>query len=196
MEFRVLSVYFEYGPYSEHDEDAYCQIEYGNYLCQYRVEKSILLKKADELYNGNYKAEENENPDFWAKIAQAAFHDTYGVFGEDEILEILNFTPDIKEASFLTQKLWENVLESESNMGFIEVDEKEYLEEESGKSWDVLEKELEEDIENFHLESVVEIGDDPLVTGYGDLQCRFKESKNRWGKRFLGTDSEVVRVCI
>ena len=198
MKFRVLSVYFEYGPHSEHDEDAYCRIEYGNYFYQYCVEKSILLKKADELYNGNYKTEEDENPDFWAKIAQADFHDTYGVLGEDEneILEILNFTPDIEEASFLTKKLWEYVLESENNMGFIEIDEKEDLEEESGKSWNVLGKELEEDIEKFHLKDVVEIGDEPLVTGYGDLQCRFKESKNRWGKRFLGTDSEVIRVCI
>lgn len=82
--------------------------------------------------------------------------------------------PDIKDASPLVRELFDRVRESEACMGFLEVDEKEELEEKYEKSWGELVKQAREDIKKYHLEDVVEIGDEPLATGYGDLQTMFK----------------------
>ena len=195
MNFRVLSVNFEYGIHSEQEEEGYCFGEYGEYFYCYSIEKRHLINKANELYKGNWQKEEEDNSNFWVEIVQAVIDDTREGLSDEEAFDILRCVPDIEEASFLTQRLYDRVVESETNMAYIEFDEKEDLEEEAGKPWDILEKEVLEDIRKFHLDDVIEVNYETLVTGYGDLQTRFKESKKRWGKKW-GFSMDINRICI
>jgi hypothetical protein len=95
--------------------------------------------------------------------------------------EDINRLPDIADAHPITRYCVEGVHENDSSMFFIEKDPDlvEAMEDELGKSWPELQKDLEEDIDKFHLETLIEVlGDDTLATCYGNLQCAFSEKIN------------------
>ncbi len=95
--------------------------------------------------------------------------------------EDINRLPDIADVHPITRYCVEGVYESDSSMFFIETDPDlvEAMEDELGKSWPELQKDLEEDIDRYHLETLIEVpGDGTLATCYGNLQCAFSEKIN------------------
>lgn len=150
--------------YWEYDGDTvpiYVTIEDDGFTRIVNLEEGSFWKACWEKYND---AENNTDEQLY-ELAKEMIEKDYTP---------MDAFPDIKDASPIVRELFERVCESESNMGFIEVDEKEEFEEEYGKSWAELEQMAYSDIEKYHLDDVLEIGDEPLATGYGDLQTMFR----------------------
>lgn len=136
------------------------------------------------IEDGGFKRIENlDSNEFWMACLEK-YNSTENI-SENQLCELakelierdcppIKDYPDIATASPLVKELFERVSGSESNMGFIYVEEKEELEEEYGKSWEELKKEALVDIANYKLDDVIEISFKPLAIGYGDLQTRFR----------------------
>lgn len=83
--------------------------------------------------------------------------------------------PSINEAGKLTRYLFSLVMESDSNMGYIDGSEVNEVAKELGSSWKKLVKKCRKDMEKFHLSDVIELGDEQVETNaYGDLQTMFR----------------------
>lgn len=83
--------------------------------------------------------------------------------------------PSIFEAGKLTRYLFFRVMESDSNMGYIDSTDIPEVEEELGSSWKKLVKRCRKDIAKFHLSDLIELGDEKIETNaYGNLQTMFR----------------------
>lgn len=82
-----------------------------------------------------------------------------------------NSIPPLGKAGKLVHYLFNEVLESNSNMAFIDEEDIPFVVAELHESWESLMEGLKRDVERFHLEDVIEQGE--ALTAYGDLQTRF-----------------------
>lgn len=83
--------------------------------------------------------------------------------------------PSIHEAGKLTRYLFSEVMDSNSNMGYIDGSEVNEVEKELGSTWKKLVKKCRKDMEKFHLTDLIELGNEKVETNaYGDLQTMFR----------------------
>lgn len=147
--------------YSNQNVPIYVTIEDGRFMRIENLDSNEFWMACLKKYNSTKNISENQ----LCELAKELI--------ERDCPPIKNY-PDIAEASPLIKELFERVSGSESNMGFIEIDEKEELEEKYDKSLEELKKEAIADIDKYKLDDVIEIGIKSLATGYGDLQTRFR----------------------
>ncbi len=86
--------------------------------------------------------------------------------------------PSIQEAGKLTRYLFSEVMDSSSNMGYIDGSDVHEVEKELGSPWKKLVKRCRKDMEKFHLTDLIELGDENVETNaYGNLQTMFRYAR-------------------
>lgn len=86
--------------------------------------------------------------------------------------------PSIQEAGKLTRYLFSEVMDSSSNMGYIDGSNVHEVEKELGSPWKKLVKRCRKDMEKFHLTDLIELGNENVETNaYGNLQTMFRYAR-------------------
>lgn len=174
-EFDVMSVY-----YDEYDEyDVLCYLGYKGWTRILYIDKNEFYDYFMKTYKKPMSLADFETGQYGRTIEEVARGLVLKDEPEDKFIErVFKKAPDISEASPFTRLLFNEIINSDNNMIFVEPTDCEYYEDIIGKPLKDMIKDLKVDLKKFDIsESIVEVypeDEDTLIILYGYFQTCFK----------------------